>query len=122
MKFVFLGLHPIEETANATPFATAFNYCLLIFSWQLIEGNGHRNFFRSTKLLQFRHGPLVLWLGPCFDCAFFQGESRVWNHQIQVEADGVAKPLASWTCAVGIIETEESRLRCRVDSAVVLAF
>ena len=64
----------------------------------------------------------MLRLGPGFDRSVFQRQSGIWNDEIEIETDRVAKTLAARAGAVGIIETEESRFGRRVNRMVVLAF
>ena len=62
-------------------------------------------------------------------CGFVQGsiapslkrQSRIRNHQIEIEADGVAEALTGRARAERIVEAEEARLRLRIDRAVILA-
>ena len=66
--------------------------------------------------------PFVLRLGPRLNRAFVQRQPGIGNHQIEIEADRVAETLARRARAKRIVETEEPRLRSRVNDAVVLAF
>src|SRR5581483_1895164 len=49
-------------------------------------------------------------------------QSRIGNHQIEIESNRVAESLTSRTRAEWVIEAEEARLRRGVHGAVVLAF
>ena len=52
----------------------------------------------------------------------FKLKPGIGNYQIEIESDRVAKTLTGRASAVGIVETEETRLRLGVDRAVILAF
>ena len=122
MQLVFLCFHPFKETAYAGPFASALDDRLLIFFRELNERRSHGNLFYTTELLQFVHGPLVLRFCPGLDRAFFERQTRIGNHKIEIQADRVTEALACWTCPVRVIETEESWLGRGVDCMVVFAF
>src|SRR5437764_2469228 len=122
MQFVLFRLEKIEEAAHATPITFAVDDCALLRLRKLIERSVDRNAFRFRKTLQLGLRPFVLGLCKWIDGAFAQAQSRIWNHEIEVEPDRVAESLARRTRAEGVVETEETRLRCLVNCAVVLAF
>src|SRR5688572_7486886 len=62
----------------------------------------------------------MLRLGPWLNSTFFQTQSGIRNHQIQVESDRVAKTLTGWTGAIWIIETKETRLGLGINRTVIL--
>ena len=122
MQFVLFRLEKIEEAAHATPITFAVDDCALLRLRKLIERSVDRNAFRFRKTLQLGLRPFVLGLCEWINGAFAQAQSRIWNHEIDVESDRVAESLARRTCAERIVEAEETRLRRFVNCAVVLAF
>src|SRR5438067_4724288 len=106
MQFVHFLRDKIEEAAHDTPVTFAVDDCALLRLRKLIERSVDRNAFRFRKTLQLGLRPFVLGLCEWINGAFAQAQSRIWNHEIDVESDRVAESLARRTCAEGVVETE----------------
>ena len=122
MQLVFLGVQPVEESAHSAPFAFAVDDGALLMAGQFIKRNVHRDALRFCETTQLSPGPIELRLGPRFNRAFIQTQTRIRNYQVEIEPDGVAKALTGWAGPERIIETEQARLRFRISCAVVFAF
>src|SRR5207302_8226953 len=112
----------IEEAADTRKFAFAVHDELLLFRIQFGPGDVQRNLDLLGKALQLREEWTILRLRPRLDGTIIQGLRLVWNHQIEVEVDGVAESLAARTGAVGIVEGEQDRLGLFVADVIPLAF
>src|ERR1700722_9770689 len=122
MQLIFLTLKVSEEPSNSRKFSFAFNYQALLLWFQFGPGNIERNVLLSRKTLQIRSQSSILWLVPWIDRTFAQSLRFVRNHPVQIEVDSVAKPLATRTCPVWIIERKQARLRLFITDVANLTF
>src|SRR4029077_9487309 len=121
MELVLLALEVVEETAHAEETALAIEHQLLVLRIEL----NPRYIERNTGLLgvapQVGEQGTIFRLRPRLDCALRQSFRPVRNHQIKIEVDGIAESLAARTCAVGIVEREQTRLGLFISQIAVLA-
>src|SRR6267142_6102711 len=64
----------------------------------------------------------MLRFGPGLNRPLLKSQTGIGNHQVEIQTNSVSKALTGRTGSIGIIETEESRLRRGVNSSVIFAF
>ena len=121
MQLVLLALQVVEEAPHTPPLIVTLEDVVLLRGRQVLPRNVQRNPRRSRVALHLRTQRLVFRLGPRLDCAFCQRKGLVRDHQVEVEIDGIPESLALRTCAIGIVEREQTGLRLFVFRAIVLA-
>ena len=124
MQLVFFALQPVEKSFDAfvVVLGIAFENQPPLFRGELTPRHVRRNSATARPFLCVLKKHSVTRFRPRFDRAVVERLARIGNDQIQIEIDGISKPLAARTRAVRIIEGEKPRLGFLVESAVVLAF
>src|SRR5262249_46585945 len=76
----------------------------------------------ARELLHVSSKHPIFWLGPGLDGAFVQRLRFVGDDEVEIEINGVAKSLAARTCAIGIVEREQTRFRFLITQVAGFAF
>ena len=125
MQLVFFALEMLEKTANAAETTPAGlipkDNQFLLFGVEFIPGLVERYSGRAGEPLQFGEQRPVFWFGPGLDRPLVQSFAFVWNDEVEIEIDGIAKALAARTRAIRIVERKQARLGLVVAAAIVLA-
>src|SRR6516162_224530 len=111
----------VEKSPHARELAFAVNDKFLMFPTEVQPGHIEWNLGLFGKALQFGEKRAVLGLGPGLDGTFVQGLRFVWDHQIEIEINGIAKALATGTGSVGIVEGKQAWFGLFVADVIVLA-
>ena len=88
---------------------------------QIAPGNVEANAQLGGVLAKLGEPGAVLGAVPGIDCAGGERERFVGDDEVEVEVHGVAEALATGTCAKGIVEAEEARLRLAARTMAALA-
>src|SRR5205085_10634617 len=105
------GFEKVEEALDAVEAVSALDDGALLLARQLTVRHVRGNPRRARELQQVPLRPLVLRLGERLDGAARQAQLRVGDDEVEVEADGVAEPLAGRASAERVVEAEQARLR-----------
>jgi hypothetical protein len=122
VDFVLLALEPSEEAADTVVSAVAFDD-----EGPFLVGEiGPRRVETCTGLprrpLQLRQLRAVMRFAPRLDRTLVDRLRSIGNHQVHVELDDVAEPVARRASAERVVEREEARLRRFVPDAARAAF
>src|SRR5579863_558076 len=122
MQLVLLALQIVEEAADSGKASFAFDYQALLLRVQLGPGNIQRNLRLAREALQIRAQRAVFGFCPRLDGALVQGLRLIWNHQIEIEINGVPEALTTGTGTVRIVKRKQPRLGFFVAEIASLAF
>src|SRR5258708_5523909 len=121
VELIFLGFEKIEKALDAAKAIAPANDGALLIGRQLTERFIGGNARGAGKLQHLFLRPFVLRLGPWFDRTLCKSQLAIWNHQIVIEADGIAESLAGRASAERIVEAEQPRFRRGLAQITALA-
>ena len=121
VQLVLLALHEPEESMHAGKRAFPFQHETLLRGGQIEPRHVQRNTLLTRRATHLGVIRAILRTRPWIDRAVVEGLALVRDDEVEIEVDGVAEALAARTCAIGIVEGKEPRLRLAIEAVAVLA-
>ncbi len=121
VQLILLALQRREEATNAGERAAAVLDEALLFGGQVVPRNvgGHACGLSGAEHLAMMRA--ILGRSPRRNGTLPEALRFVRNDEVGIEVDGVAEALAARTCAEGIVEREETRLRLAIGAMAASA-
>src|SRR5438132_13835321 len=123
MQLVLFALQIIKKSFYAVKFVgrIALQYQPALVDGEVTPRNIGGNSLPARPFFGFLQQAAITGLRPGLNCSIVERLAGIRNDEIEIEIDGVAKPLAARARAVGIVERKQPRLRLLIDGSVIFA-